>query len=301
MSKSGNFFLSYEDFTAYGALCAFGETCVSAIRCNCRDCFFLVSKGGSLVACIAGAASRAGIGGVALVVTSRSGYFFIVTMTCRRKLFIRCVITSGAGFVCIPTDSGTSGSLCLVGDLIVSESVNSLCVGIAAYRTGEGLETCLLAGCFLGDGFLIGVRNCIYGMCGTAELFAAYGTVNYFIVAACAAAGCRCRILNYGGACLVAKCVSFNCFSVKLLAAYRATENGIVRATLCASRSNYVFLNPFVGCLVAELCICNRLTAHFLAAYGTVNYFVVRSLFCAGGGNLIFNNSFACLVAKRIY
>ena len=97
------------------------------------------------------------------------------------------------------------------------------------------------------------------------------------------------------------KSVNVNLFAIKLFSTNGATKNEVVRALIFASRSNYVFLNPFVGSLVIELSIGNGIAAEFVATYCTVNYFIVRTVFGAVRSNLVFNNCFACVMTKCVY
>ena len=191
VTESVNYFLSYL-VVASGAMLACCETCFCARGSYCFVNYHIVTESSNLIADIRSAANGAGISCKASGCTSGSGYYCVVAVLDLRKLVICCVIASGAGFVSFPTNSGTCGSLCLVRDLIVSESVDGFCICIAAYGTSNCLHTCFGTSGFFSNCFLIGVRSCIYCVCCTAEFFAAYGTVNYFIVAACRAAGCRC-------------------------------------------------------------------------------------------------------------
>ena len=61
-------------------------------------------------------------------------------------LYLSRIRTSGTGFICVPTDSGTSRLLCLVIDNIVSKSINALSLSFVTYSTGVSLNPIVCTG-----------------------------------------------------------------------------------------------------------------------------------------------------------
>ena len=240
VTESGDFSLLLKCYVTYGALLAVGHTCLKT-GCS-LTCYGLlgVTESCSFIACTSLATSGTGVGGIATVFTVGRGYnrallmtesqghvtgvglvtagtgvggiatvqaigssyYCIIGMSCNRKLVIGCVITSGAGYVCIPTNLSTGGSLCLKGGLVMTESRHFFCLGIATRGTGKSLGACLLTGGSLGNVFLIAVRKSVYGMSCTVKLIATYGAVNNLVIATCFATGCRGGVFNNESRCL---------------------------------------------------------------------------------------------------
>ena len=97
-----------------------GITAVQAIGSGYKSAF-LMSECGSLVAGIGLAASVTGEGGVAALKAVGISNYLVVAVRGNCEFIISGIITSCALYVCIPADSGTSGCLCLVRNLVMTE------------------------------------------------------------------------------------------------------------------------------------------------------------------------------------
>ena len=99
-----------------------GVCCVTAIFTGGKSygCALLMTERRCFVSGVGLITTGTCIGGVTALQAIGLGYYCIIAMVYLGKLVVCGVITSGALYVCIPTDSSTSGSLCLVRGLAMA-------------------------------------------------------------------------------------------------------------------------------------------------------------------------------------
>ena len=83
----------------------------------------IVTGSRSFVSGVVVTADRTGVRGVTTVYAVGIGYYCIVVMAECSLFNVGCVIASGTSYICIPTLFGTSGSLSIVRNFIVSNRI----------------------------------------------------------------------------------------------------------------------------------------------------------------------------------
>ena len=111
-------------------------------------------------------ATIAGVCGITLILTSRSGYNLVVGVTCCLDYCVRCVVTNRTELVSLVSCLSTGGSLALNLSESVSESLDYIAALSLATVVSASINCCLTCygtGCInLCLGLLHVVADCVY-------------------------------------------------------------------------------------------------------------------------------------------
>ena len=208
---------------------AFGKTGVLAIGSNCRIGYHIVTE------CLDSILTLDVIATRAILICGVTGIQAICCLTCNvnksmtesRNFSICRIITSGTGYVRIPTNVGTSSSLCRMINFTMTKC------GSNYYRT-----YCTSLSCCTGCSRTVGVTLfCNSLLCN--ENFVTNRAVLTFSKTGCGTSRSYCSISNHS----VILLVDCNCLSADLSTTYRTVNYAVVRTGSRACRINLILYN----------------------------------------------------------
>ena len=329
-----------------GAVRAFGKTGFSTGRCNCSIGDHIVIECVNYFLCNENFVTYGAVLAFCLTCSSTSSSYRLVNnlgvpLCCNNFLCNENFVTYGAVLTFCLTCSSTSSSYCLINNFGVTLCCNYFLCNENFVTYGAVLtfgKTGFGTSCILCRVNRLGMSKFVDSLFGSAELFATYRTLNYFIIRTCSLTGsinyillnCCCRGMS--------KLVDSLFGSAELFATYRTVNYFFIRTCSLTGSGNYVLLSRF-ACGVRKLssfCLCNEncftngavltfgktgcstscsyclinylgvrklvdslfSSAELFATYRALNYFIIRTCSLTGSGNYVFLSRFARGVRK---
>ena len=205
------------------------------------------------------AAGSTGVEGVALVDAGGSNNSLLVAVTQSGQLNVGAVIAARAGLVSIPADLGAGGSLSIMVDVVVAQSLANLLQNIAAIHADVGLDNGSGAGSVddLNGALTVVVLNSGQNDGLSAQLLAA-AAVNNDIVGAVLGAGGIDSVLLNGIVGSVAGSGNSNSISAQLFVAIIAVLNLIVGTGTLAGSANHVLDGDLAGLVAVGISVISH-------------------------------------------